>query len=80
MTRRPPRKRLGLVGYGVLGGIIASATGAWVSSAASGVARIGIWSGVTAFLALVLAWFAETALLLLGRCLRQGLGHRPLSR
>jgi hypothetical protein len=80
MTGRSPRVRLGLVGYGMFAGIAASTLGAWVSSSISGAARIGVWIGVTALFALILAWFAEAVVMLLVRCPRHGLGRRPLSR
>ena len=63
---------LGLTGYGVVAGIAATAIGALASSAFAGGARIGVWIGVTAVLAVALAWSAEPAVMLLSRWLRHG--------
>lgn len=80
MIRRPLGERLGLVGYGALAGIGASVIGARASSAIVGGGRIGVWIGVTVILAMVAAWFADQVVLLAGRLLRSGLGHRSVSR
>ena len=80
MTGHSPGERLGLVVYGVVAGIAASALGAWASSRLAGSARIAAWLAVTAVLALSFAWFAERVVLLLIRCLRYGFDGRPLSR
>jgi hypothetical protein len=81
MSGRSPRGRsLGIVVYGVLAGILATTTGAWAASLFSGGTRIGAWIGVTAVISLVLAWFAESVVLLLARCLYSGLSGRSLFR
>jgi len=71
---------LGLVAYGVLAGILATTVGAWVSSPISGAARIVAWIGVTTVISLVLAWFAEAVVILLGRRLQHGLNGWSLFR
>jgi hypothetical protein len=79
MSGRSPRDRsLGIVAYGVLAGILATTSGAWVSSPFSGGVRIGVWIGVTAVLSLLLAWFAEAVVAILARWFLQGLSGRSL--
>lgn len=80
MNRRSSQDRLFLVGYGVLAGIVASAVGALVSTAAPDEARAWIWMAVTLILALVFAWSASAAAAFLGRLLRQGGGRGSLPR
>lgn len=54
------------VGFGTLTGLIASGAGAWISSAFSGTARIGVWGGATAVLALLLTRVVGRVLAALG--------------
>jgi hypothetical protein len=80
MAERSGGVRLGLVVYGVVVGTVATAAGAWASSSLAGTARIGAWVLVTGVCAVSLAWFAESVVALLIRCLHYGLGKRNLSR
>ena len=80
MIEWPPAERLGLVGYGVVVGIGASALGAWASSPVQGSARIGAWVAVTGVLAVAFGWFAESIVMLLARTVRYGIGRRTLPR
>jgi hypothetical protein len=65
-----------MVIYGVLTGILATTVGAWASSPISGGARIGAWIGTTAVIGLVLAWFAEVVVVVLGRLFLHGFSGR----
>jgi hypothetical protein len=80
MMRVARQEQFGLVGYGIVVGVGASAVGAWASSPVSGSARIGTWIIVTGVLASALAWFAESAVLVLTRWLRYGFGRGPFPR
>jgi hypothetical protein len=77
MSGHSPRGRsLGMVTYGVLAGILATTAGAAASSPISGGARIGAWIGTTVVVALVLAWFAEVVVVVLGRLFLRGFSGR----
>jgi hypothetical protein len=79
MSGRSPQDRsLGIVAYGVLAGILATTMGAWASSPFTGGVRIPAWIGATAVLSLVLAWFAEAVVAILGRWFLHGLSGRSL--
>lgn len=76
--RSPGDRKLGIVAYGMLAGILATTVGAWASSPFSGGTRIGAWIGVTAVISLVLAWFAEAIVFILARLFLRGLTGRSL--
>lgn len=79
MARYLQRGLAAPVGFGTLTGLIGSGVGAWISSPFSGAARIGVWGGATAVLALLLARGVGRAFAALGS-LADLPGRSPLSK